>query len=268
MQDLETRVAALERTNRRYRLGLTVSTALLSIVCLAGFGQVGQQQGQQTWPRNLVVDTISAQSITAYSGTINQLGSNRATIQYVAVQDGAAESLAINNLRNKAMASQSAAFGQVLSNQYDLRGGNGANVASLVPAGNGAALTFTDGSGRAVMNLSGGENGSLLRMGAKGGWNAIEVSSDDKTGLITTFGASGKQVASLGHNDKGDGTVVAHARNGNRGAWLTSNDDGDTGRIIVQRQDGTPLARLEGDAKSGYLTILDGKDEMARFPAK
>lgn len=268
MNDFELRLAALERTNRRYRLGLTTSLSVLALVALAGFGQVGPGNGQQQYPRIIVADSITCQNLNAYTGTINQLGTNNATVQYMTLGDGKAEGLTIKNANLSSLRAQRAAMGQTSVTELDVVGPNSGAGFLLAPTAEGGLLQMFDNQNKPLVSLSSRDGGGLVSLFGKGGYAGVEVGANDKSGSVKTMNSFNKVIASLGRAETGDGEIVAGTRNGNRAVVIRSDELGKFGRVLVQEEGGFPLVRIEGDENGGVVKTLKQKVETARMPSK
>lgn len=267
MNDTERRLAALEASNRRHRLGLTTSLVALATLGLAGFEQIQQNQNQnQTWPRNIVADTLTVQNLNAYTGTISQLGSNRATLQYVIAQDGQAENLMIKNARVNGLESRRSALGQAAAASLDVRGQTGG--VTLAPDSGGGLVSIVDASGQSLATLGSIDGSGNLNLRSKGGFTSFDAGSDGSAGRVRTFGKNGKPLATLGQSPKGDGQIVAHTRNGNWVVVLSSDDLGENGKVTIQKQGGEPLVTIDKGDTGGRVVTLDGAKETSRLPSK
>lgn len=269
MSEIERRLEALERTNRRYRAGLTASLAALGVIALAGFGQVppGQQQ-QQTFPRNIVADSITVQNLSAYTGTVNNFGTNQLTAQAATIGTAQCEAVSTKVATVADLQAATALIKQLASARILVKSASGADALSLMASSDGGTIAVMDGSGRSVGILSGHETGGLLQIGGKGGYTAFEAYADEKGGRIRTMNNLGKSLASFGRTDRGDGEIVSHTRNGNRAVVLKSNELGERGILVVQKEGGEPLVTIDSDDKGGFVQTLDGKTETSRLPSK
>ncbi|MBS1715407.1 MAG: hypothetical protein JST30_13845 [Armatimonadetes bacterium] len=259
MDTIEQRLAALESTNRKYRAGLTACLVVLAFIAIAAPRQNPQQQ---QYPRQIVADTITVQSLNAYSGHVSQFVSDRATIGYADVRDTDAGTLTARSVETKGMRAFEAVLGRTTATMIDVRANETEGGVRLTP-GSVSVLGRQD-QVAASLGLE-GESGSVSVFG-KGGWTGFQATADSQNGTAMVYNGRGFVLASMGSTEKGDGRVIAHTRNGNKVAMLESDDTGQFGRVTVRKQGGEPMARLEAKDKSGRLSILDGVDETARFP--
>ncbi len=260
MSTLEDRVAALEATNRRYRSGLTVVLVVLAFIAVAAPRQGVPQQ--QTYPRQIVADSITVQTLNAYSGQVSQLVSDRAALGYVDIRDGSANSLTLRAASIDALDGGAARFGRLSSSLVEVRAPRSAGGVRLTPE----AVSVLGAQDRAVASISQDSDAGALSVFGKGGFLGFKATADGQNGTAAVYNGRGFPLASLDAADNGDGRVAAHTRNGNKVAMLESDDSGQYGRATVRKQGGEPMARLEADEKQGRLTVLDGTKETARFP--
>ncbi len=267
MQDIERRLEALERTNRQYRLGLAVSLALLVVVSLAGFGQVGPGQGQ-TWPRTIVADSISVQRLDAGVTTINQLACNRARIQYGDLGDGTASTLSIKSGVCDKLRVNQAMIAEPICDKLDIRGTGGGTAIRLVPGSYGGNVQLFDSAGNPAITLSTQSDSNALSMAGKGGFDAFGVVTDSTSGKLTVTNRYGKALATIGRNDASDGEIAACSRNGNRLVVLSCDKLGKTGSVVAQKEGGTPLVTLGGDDQGGVVQTHNDSQVTGRLPSK
>lgn len=266
MNELEARLTKLERTNKLYRVFLTLSLCVLGVVATTGFGQVSQNQ--QTGPRNIVADTITCTNLNAFSGTINQLGSNNGTFQFMTMAEGKADSLTVKAASVAALQVQRAAMGKTSVTQLDVASPNSASGIMLSATASGGSMLLLDNESRPIASLGQRDGGAAMTLSGKGGFIGVDLSADDKGGKMKTFNATNRMLVSIERNLTGDGEICTYSRAGNRVILLNTDDAGKAGRIIVQREGAFPMVKLESDAKGGVVTTMDEKVETARLPAK
>lgn len=263
MEALELRLARLERTNLRYRSLLAVCFALLSIIAIGGFGQVSQQ----TYPRNIVADSLTVTTFNAVSGVVNQIGANNATIQFLNLADGRAEGLTVKLANVGALQAQKAALGEASARQLDVTSQSGAGV-SLSSSGDGGEVSIFGPTGRGVARFGSLNGAGSLLLSGRAGFTGIEAGVDEKGGRFKVLNANNRMLASITRADKGDGEIATYNDAGNRVVILKSEDDQKSGKVIVQKEGAIPMVTLGMDANGGLVRTLDDKDETARLPAK
>ncbi len=266
MRDIEQRLDKLERENRVYRTGLTVALVVIGVGVVAGFS--GEGQDRVVFPRNIVADSIIVQQLTATQGQVNTLGTNRLNAGYVGATDGLIQRLESQSLRTNGLLAREAALTRATAQSVLVKDANGTTVVTLAARSGGAAVELSDANGQTLVALLSGTAGSI-QVGGPGGKRAVEVTGDAKGGIVRTLHPAGRALTSLGVSDSGDGLVVAHTRNGNRGALLATDPTGTSGRVTVQREDGTRLVTAEAGAAGGQVLTFKGRDEeTARLPAR
>lgn len=264
MCDIESRITKLEKSNRQLRRSLTICIGLFGMMSMYGFGQVGQNQ--QTFPRNIVADSITVQTLQAYSGTVNQLGSNNATLQFVSIADGRAEALSIKNGSVTNFEAQRSALGRATSSRLDVvdsRGNTGVSVSSTSAGG---SLQVMDSESKIVGTISNRSGGGSLTLMGKNGFAGIDASVDDRAGMVKVLNSFGKSLVTLGRGEKGDGEVATCTRNGNRVVLLECDEMGKRGKLTIFREGALPVVKIDSDDKEGFIQIFDGKNETNRFP--
>lgn len=265
MEQFETRLANLERANARYRAGLTVSLVLLGVVCLAGFGQVGQQQ--QVYPRNIVADSITVTSVNAVTGTIGQIGTNTANVGFLNLTDGRAEGLTVKLANVANLQAQRAALGKATANQVDVVAPNGAGV-TLAASGDSGAVTVSTAQNKVVAFLGGRNSAGLLQLNGETGFVGLEGTVENKGGLVRIVSDSGRSLITMKRTREGDGEIATCNSSGNRLVVARAADDQKSGKLVVYKEGAFPMVTLGMDAKGGLVQTQDEKNETARLPGK
>lgn len=268
MNEIERRLEALEQSNKKYKTGLTVSLAALSFLLLSGFGQDPPGRQQQSFPRNIVADSITVQTISAYTGTVNNLGSNTLTTQSANIGNAQCDVVNSKTLSSNEIQGSAALFKQVSAGRMAVKAASGADCVNIAGTQSGGTVSVMDSGGKSTVFLSGQDTGGLLQVAGKGGFVAFEAYADEKSGRIRTLNSYGKTLASFGHTDRNDGEIVAHTRNGNRAVVMRSIESGQRGTLIVQEEGGEPLVVVDSDDSGGFLKTFLGKNETARVPTK
>ena len=249
MDDIEARVAALEATNIKYRAALTAALVALAFVAIAAPMQGVPQQ--QSYPRHIVADSITVQTLNAYSGHISQSVSDRSTVGYADIRDGNANSLAVRTAAIDSLESNDARFVRAVAAVVEIRDKRAPGGVRLTTTS--VALLGPQERPAATLSLEG--DSGILSVFGKGGFLGFKATADAENGTAAVFNGRGFALASLDATDKGDGRVVAHTRNGNKVAMLEADDSGQYGVATVRKQGGESMAKLEATEKMGRLTI-------------
>ncbi len=264
MSTIEERLNRLERDNRRYRLGLSITLGCLGFVMASGFGQVQPGSGQQQ--RNIVADSITVQTISAYSGTINLLGTNNLTAQTATMGPTQAESLVTKACKATELSSARAQIRDLRAESLRIANQRGGEGVVLSGDDQGGSISIFDSAGNIVGYWGATEGNGLFRILGTGGYTALELSANKRSGTLKTMSSFGKPMASLGRNDKGDGEIVAHTRNGNRVVVLSSDDQGQNGKLIVQTEGASPGLTIEIGSLGGLVKTWSGEKVTSQMP--
>lgn len=263
MEEFEKRLARLEQSNARYRSILTVTLVLLTVLCVAGFGQVQQQ----TFPRNIVADSLTVTTLNAVSGAVNQLGVNNATVQFLNLTDGRAEGLTVKVANIGGLQAQKSALGMASARQLDVTSQTGAGL-TLSSSGDGGEVSIFGPTGRGIARLGSQSGAGSFSLNSRAGFTGVEAGVDDKGGRFKVLNANNRMLASITRADKGDGEIATYNDAGNRVVILKSEDDQKSGKVIVQKEGAFPMVTLGADAKGGLVKTQDENNETARLPAK
>jgi hypothetical protein len=258
MRDIESRLDALERANRRYRAGLTASLAVLALVALAGF------QETRPWPTDIVANSISVRTLQASTGQVAQLSSQGARFGAVFASEAQFDRAETRALSAANFQARLAALAQASAQSLDVVSPDGRPGLSLTAA---EGIVLLDRGGRRAAALqSVGDEGSLCLF-ARGGKPVVSLGFFNGAGAVRTFHPEGRLLTSLGLNNVGQSQVAAHTANGGLGAFLTTSAQGRVGKLVVQQGDGFEVAVIEQSGTSGRLRTYgpEGKVE-ATFP--